>query len=107
MKVPAAMERRHTQLSGPVDVEDSVRTPVAPSPERLRDFYFRAIERLTMGLLRYRHGSLRLGPVTLIGFGEPSRTALGWSYPIAGGVLAAEPGGSLLMASAGGRACQS
>ncbi len=97
-----AAARRLTQLNGPVDVEDSVRTPVAPSPERLRDFYFAAIERLTLGLVRHVDGSLRLGPLTLISFGEPSRTAHGWSFPIRGGVLAAEPGGELWVSSADG-----
>jgi RDD family len=85
-----------------VDVEDSVRTPVPPSPEQLRDFYFAATERLTLGLVRHRDHSLRLGPLTLIRFGEPSRTPAGWSFPIAGGILAAEPGGELRVSSADG-----
>jgi hypothetical protein len=86
-----------------VDVEDSVRTPVAPSPERLRDFYFAATERLTLGLVRYRDHALRLGSLTLVSFGEASRTTHGWSFPISGGVLAAEPGGELWIASADGQ----
>jgi hypothetical protein len=97
-----AAARRLTQLSGPVDVEDSVRTPVAPSPERLRDFYFIATERLTLGLVRYQDHSLRLGPLTLISFGEPSRTGHGWTFPISGGILAAEPGGEVWIGSTDG-----
>jgi hypothetical protein len=89
-------------VANAVDVEDSVRTPVAPSPERLRDFYFAATERLTLGLVRYRDRSLRLGPLTLVSFGEASRTAHGWSFPISGGVLAASPGGELWIANADG-----
>jgi hypothetical protein len=85
-----------------VDVEDSVRMPVAPSPERLRDFYFTATERLTLGLVRYRDHALRLGGLTLVSFGEASRTAHGWSFPISGGVLTATPGGDLWIASADG-----
>lgn len=85
-----------------VDVEDSVRTPVAPSPERLRDFYFEATERLTLGLVRYVDNSFRLGPLTLITLGEAARTAQGWSFPITGGLLAAQPGGELWIASADG-----
>src|ERR1700737_4325616 len=81
------------KVSGPVNVEDSVRTPVAPSPERLRDFYFEATERLTLGLVRYVDNSFRLGPLTLITLGEAARTARGWSFPITGGLLAAQPGG--------------
>jgi hypothetical protein len=86
-----------------VDVEDSVGTPVAPSPERLRDFYFAATERLTLGLVRYVDNEFRLGPLTLIRLDEPARTAHGWSFPIRGGILAAGPGGELLIASADGR----
>jgi len=86
-----------------IALEDSVRTPVAPSPERLRDFYFAATERLTLGLVRYRDRALRVGPLTLVSFGEPSRTAHGWSFPITGGVLAAEPGGEVWVSSADGR----
>jgi hypothetical protein len=97
-----ATARRRPQLNGPVDVEDSVRTPVAPTPERLHDFYFAATERLTLGLVRYRDRSLHLGPLTLISFGEASRTATGWSFPIRGGVLAAEPCGELRIGSSDG-----
>jgi hypothetical protein len=86
-----------------VDVEDSVKTPVTPSPETLRDFYFDATERLTLGLVRYVDHSFHLGPLTLITLDEPSRTANGWSFPIRGGILAAEPGGELRVASANGR----
>jgi hypothetical protein len=86
-----------------VDLEDSVRTPVAPSPERLRDFYFAATERLTLGLVRYVDNEFRLGPLTLIRLDEPARTTDGWSFPIRGGVLAAEPGGELRIGNANGR----
>jgi hypothetical protein len=78
-----------------VDVSDSVRSPVRPAPERLRDFYFTATERLTLGLVRYRDSAFSLGPVTLIRFGEPVPTAAGWSFPLLGGFLAASPGGEL------------
>ena len=86
-----------------IDVQDSVRTPVAPSPERLRDFYFAATERLTLGLVRHRDSSLRFGPLTLISFGEPAPTAHGWTFPIRGGILAAEPGGEVRVGSADGQ----
>ncbi len=86
-----------------VEVEDSVRTPVAPSPELLRDFYFAAIERLTRGLVRYVDHAFRLGPLNLISLDEPIRTAHGWSFPIRGGMLAAEPGGELRIGSTDGR----
>ena len=82
-------------LTIPVNVEDSVRTPVAPSPGRLRDFYFGATERLTLGLLKYQDRSFRFGPFALVSFGAPTTTADGWSFPIRGGALVAEPGGEL------------
>ena len=86
---------RSGTLPMPVNVEDSVRTPVPPSPERLRDFYFGATERLTLGILKYRDRSFRFGPLELVRFGAPTPTADGWSFPIRGGALVAEPGGEL------------
>lgn len=91
------------EVSTAVGVEDSVMTPVAPSPALLRDFYFPATERLMLGLIRYRDRAFRLGPLTLIEFGQPSQTRHGWTFPIVGGLLTAEPGGELWIGSAGGR----
>jgi hypothetical protein len=82
-------------MAGEVEVSDSVRAPVAPSPEQLRDFYFKATERLTLGLVRYRERAFSIGPVTLVRFGEPVRTDAGWSFPLEDGALVAEPGGEL------------
>jgi hypothetical protein len=78
-----------------VEVVDSVRTPVPPPPERLRDGYFEVIERLLAGLVRWTGDAFRFGPLSLIEFGRPARTAGGWSFPVTGGLLAAGPGGSL------------
>jgi hypothetical protein len=78
-----------------VEVLDSVRTPVPPPLERLRDGYFELTQRLLAGLVRWTGDAFRVGPLNLIEFGRPVRTAGGWSYPLTGGVLAAEPGGSL------------
>ena len=89
-------------LTVPVDLHDSVRTPVAPAPECLRDYYFGATERLTFGLLKYRDRSFRFGPVVLVRFGDATRTADGWSFPIRGGALVAEPGGELRIGSRDG-----
>jgi hypothetical protein len=90
-------------MSAPVDAEDSVRMPIPPSPELLRDFYFPEAERLTLGLIRYRDRAFRLGPLTLIEFGPPLRTRHGWSFPIRGGFLAAEPAGELWIGSTDGQ----
>ena len=95
-------KRKDETLTVPVDLADSVRTPLTPSPERLRDFYFGATERLTLGLLKYRDRSFRFGPLELVRFGAPTRTGDGWSFPIRGGVLVAEPGGELRIGSQDG-----
>ena len=79
----------------PVEVEDSVRAPLPPSPELLRDYYFRATERLFGGIIRYRDRALKFGPLNLISFGEPARSQDGWSFPLTGGALVRRPGGSL------------
>jgi hypothetical protein len=78
-----------------VEVVDAVGAPEPPSPERLRDFYFAATERLTLGLIHYRERAFRIGPVTLIRFGEPVRTGSGWRFPLGAGALVAEAGGEL------------
>lgn len=79
----------------PANLEDRVQAPVRPSPERLRDAYFAAIGRLTFGLVGADRWRLRLGPVTLLAFGEPAFDGSGWTWPITGGLLARAPGGSL------------
>ena len=78
-----------------VEVVDSVRTPIPPPPERLRDGYFEWTQRLLAGLVRWTGDTFSLGPLKLIEFGPPARTESGWSCPLRGGLLAAEPGGSL------------
>ncbi len=79
----------------PVHLEHRVRAPVPPPPERLRDAYFADVRRLTLGLVRGERWRLRLGPLTILAFGEPTFDGAGWSWPITGGLLARRPGGSL------------
>lgn len=86
-----------------VEVVDSVGAPGMPAAERLRDFYFAATERLTLGFVRYRDHSFVAGPVTLIRFGEAERTESGWRFPIGPGALVGEPGGELAIGWRGGR----
>jgi hypothetical protein len=57
----------------------------------------------TLGLVQVRDGSLVAGPVELLHFGEPRTTADDVTWPIEGGVLAAEPGGRLRLSISGGR----
>jgi hypothetical protein len=86
-----------------VQVSDSVAAPRRPSPERLRDFYFRATERLTLGLVRFRDHSFVIGPVTLIRFGEAVPTESGWRFPLSAGALVGVPGGELRIGWRAGR----
>jgi len=86
-----------------VDVVDSVAAPRRPSRERLRDFYFTATERLTLGLVRYRDNSLMAGPVTLIRFAEAEPTDSGWRFAIGPGALVGGPGGELEIGWRAGR----
>lgn len=79
----------------PVCLEHRVRAPVDPSPARLRDAFFDEVGDLTLGLVTGDRWRLRLGPITLLAFGEPVFEAGSWKWPITGGWLAREPGGSL------------
>jgi hypothetical protein len=79
----------------PVHLRQCVPAPVRPAPERLRDGFFAEIGRLTLGLVRGERWRLRLGPLTLLAFGEPAFDGAGWTWPIAGGLLARGPAGTL------------
>jgi hypothetical protein len=79
----------------PVRQTSRVRAPLDPGPARLRDAYFADIRPLTLGLVRGERWALRLGPLTLLRFGEPVADGDGWRWPIAGGLLARAPGGAL------------
>src|SRR5215471_985829 len=79
----------------PVQLEERVCAPIQPSMPLLRDAFFDDIRRLTLGLVRGDRWRLRLGPVTLLAFGEPTLEAGIWTWRITGGWLARHPGGSL------------
>ncbi|HKF74635.1 MAG TPA: RDD family protein [Candidatus Dormibacteraeota bacterium] len=79
----------------PVRLEDRVRAPVPPPPDRLRDAFFDRVSGLTLGAVRAERWRLRLGPLTLLAFDEPAFDGAGWAWPIAGGLLARSPGGVL------------
>ena len=69
-----------------------------PSPitgKALRDSFPTDIEELTLGLIRIRDNTLRLGPLDLIRLGRPDVTRSGVSWPIQGGLLARSAGGHL------------
>jgi hypothetical protein len=79
----------------PVHQDDRARAPVEPPPALLRDAFFAHIRRLTLGAVRGERWRLRLGPLTLLAFGEPAFDGRGWTWPITGGLLARRPGGTL------------
>jgi hypothetical protein len=81
--------------SPPVHQEHRVRAPVRPPAARLRDAYFSGVRRLTFGLVRGEPWRLRLGPLTVLAFGEPTFDGAAWTWPITGGALARRPGGVL------------
>ena len=78
-----------------VCVEQRVRSPIEPSTGRIREAFFEDVGGLTLGLVTGERWRLRLGPVTLLAFGEPAFDAGSWKWPITGGCLARQPGGSL------------
>src|SRR5258708_8997936 len=79
----------------PVHQEERIGAPAAPPPGRLRDAFFAEVRRLTFGIFRGERWRLRLGPLTLIAFGEPSFDGAAWTWPITGGLLVRHPGGTL------------
>ena len=79
----------------PVCVQHRVRAPAEPSQAQLRDAFFDGVGDLTLGLVSGEKWRLRLGPITLLAFGDPAFDAGSWKWPITGGWLAKQPGGSL------------
>jgi RDD family len=90
-------------VDGGVLVEDSVRAPRPLSGEALRSAYLETTATLTLGLVRFRDGALRLGPWELLRFGPPATDSRGVTWPIQGGLLAAGPGGHFEVRSDDGR----
>ena len=59
---------------GRVSIRASVQVPRAITGAKLRDSYIEAIKTQTLGLARFRDGSIMLGPLTLLRFGPPKVT---------------------------------
>ncbi len=78
----------------PVHLETRVPAPARPEPARLREL-FRLLLRRIPGPIRWEPWRLRLGPLTLLRFGEPAPIDDGWCWPIEGGLLARRPGGRI------------
>jgi len=79
----------------PVHQACRVHAPVDPGSDDLRDAFFAEVRGLTLGTVRGEHWRLRLGPLTLLAFGEPVFDGRAWTWPITGGLLARGPGGTL------------
>jgi RDD family len=88
---------------GGVVVKDSVRAPRPLSGEALRSSYFDTTAALTLGLVKFRDETLRLGPWELLRFGPPATDSQSVYWPIQGGLLAAGPGGRFEVSSRDGR----
>src|SRR2546429_9485170 len=78
---------------GRVSIRASVQVPRAITGAKLRDSYTEAIKTQTLGLARFRDGSIMLGPLTLLHFGPPKVTRNAVDWPIEGGLLARRGGG--------------
>jgi len=76
-----------------VATEDSVAMPGTITGKALRDSFWSDIEALTLGLIRARDHTLRLGPLELLRFGRARVTQTSVQWPIEGGLLARAPGG--------------
>src|SRR5260370_5180062 len=92
-----------TWNAGRVSTGDSVAVAGRFSGEALRDAYVDALSSLTLSLVRVRDNAIVLGPLTVLRFGEPTITKDAVEWPIAGGLLAREPGGRWRLAASGGR----
>lgn len=88
--------------NGAVSVADSVAAPASMSGDLLRTSFLPSIATVTLGLIRVRGRSLCLGPIPLITFGPPKMSSTSVSWPIEGGVLAAESAGRFTIESTGG-----
>jgi hypothetical protein len=86
---------RVTSRQAPIHVEDRVTAPLEPGRDRLRDGFFTAIGRITLGLVRGERWRVKLGPLTMHEFDAPVPTEDGWSWRIRGGLLTSRPGGTL------------
>lgn len=87
--------------------QDSVDDTLALTGAQLEDGYWAALRDLSFGLLKRHGNSVVLGPIELLRFSEPRITADGVEWPIAGGLLAAAPGGRWRIRSKDGKVAAS
>lgn len=78
-----------------VELVDRVGGPVPGDLEASRDSYWSFLERLHLGLVRFRDGAVRVLGIPLIRLGRPWFQDGAWRWRVEGGLLAARPGGEL------------
>jgi hypothetical protein len=88
---------------GEVSIEVSVAGARGVSGSRLREAYLEDIRRLTLGLVQAKGGSLYIGPLELLRFGQQKLTRNAVEWRIEGGIAARRPGGRFRIESVNGR----
>ncbi len=83
---------------------DSVRVGRPFTGAELRDAYIDALSEVTFGVARLRGNSVVTGPFELLRFGKPKVTRHEVEWPIEGGLLARQAGGTWRIRVAGGKA---
>jgi RDD family protein len=78
-----------------VELVDRVGGPVPADLESRRDAYWTFLERLHLGLVRFRDGAVSVLGIPLIRLGRPWFEDRAWRWRIEGGLLAERPGGEL------------
>lgn len=83
--------------------EDAVEGAPALTGAELENGYWAALRDFMYGVVGRRGNSVVLGPIELLRFSEPSVSANSVEWPIAGGLLAGEPGGRWRVSSVDGK----
>ncbi|HEX6487536.1 MAG TPA: RDD family protein [Candidatus Dormibacteraeota bacterium] len=85
-----------------VQLRDEVRGPAPADLKTQRDSYWVFLERLCLGLVRFRGGTIYGLGLPLIRMSEPDYADGFWRWRIEGGLLAARPGGELCFGAENG-----
>jgi hypothetical protein len=80
---------------GTVELLSEVRGPAPTDIGRRADDYWRFLERLLLGLVRYRDGAIRALGLPLIRTGPAELRDGAWVWRITGGLLTRRPGGEI------------
>lgn len=91
-----------TWEGGRVSDTDSIAVDSLPTGRQLRDAYAESVRDVTFGAARLRGDAVTFGPVELLRFGHPTIDAHSVEWPIQGGLLARETGGTWRVTAADG-----